>query len=150
VDGRAEKVEFAMVACREEEATMPPSDENYWKTEAGQFIFQSWRYLRAARVLRNSTDWRVELQSPTLHTLAHGIELLCKFPLIGLGRSQLAIKKEYGHDLSLLWLAPENVRLRAAVYPDGRLTIGLGCGFARSCNPISRAWANPLSARALF
>lgn len=96
-------------------------DLGYWETEAGQFIAGSLRYLRAAGILRHSNDWGVELQSPTLHLVAHGIELLCKFPLISLGNTQDSIRRIYGHDLSTLWRLPENSTLRAATYREGGL-----------------------------
>ncbi len=95
--------------------------DDYWKSEAGQFLAGSRRYFRAAHILRTSKDWGVELQSPTLHLIAHGIELLCKFPLISLGNSQESVRRKYGHDVSTLWGLSENAALRATVYHEAHL-----------------------------
>jgi hypothetical protein len=84
-------------------------------TEAGQFIIGAHRYLTAAHFLRFSDealDYGKLLQTPILHLLAHGIELLLKFPLIRAGQSQAEIRKLFGHDLASLWSTDANSRLR--------------------------------------
>lgn len=91
-------------------------------TEAGQFIAQSLRYFRAAGVIRHSTSWGVQMQSPTLHLVAHGIELLLKFPLISWGKTQEEVKKDHGHDLRALWQLHENLNFRTAVYREGEIS----------------------------
>jgi hypothetical protein len=116
-------------------------DDQYWKSEAGQFLSQSWRYFQAARILLYSKQWRLELQSPTLSLVAHGIELLCKFPLISSGKSQDEVKREYGHDLQALWQRPENSRLRAATYKNGRVAWHIALSSGKW--PIEQFTGNP-------
>jgi|SRR6185437_11439983 hypothetical protein len=91
---------------------------NVFATEAGQFLYGAHRYLSAARLLRFSETWQTDPQlihTPTLHLLAHGIELLLKYGLIVHGDSQAVVARRYGHDLALLWAAPANTELRDLV-----------------------------------
>lgn len=91
---------------------------NYFATEPGQLLFGAHRYLTAARLLRFSDTWEadaVSIQTPTLHLLAHGTELLLKFRLLEQGRSQASVAKEFGHDLALLWAADANADVRELV-----------------------------------
>ena len=98
---------------------MTDHEDHFFTTEAGQFIAGAHRYLSAARILTDSDEWKSRgrmLQTPALHMLSHGIELLLKYPLIRLGRDQKSIKNEFGHDLQRLWDASENVSLRSEVF----------------------------------
>ena len=91
---------------------------NYFATEPGQILFNAHRYLTAARLLRFSDTWEqdaVSIQTPTLHLLAHGIELLLKFRLLEQGCSQATVAKNFGHDLAMLWAADANADVRQLV-----------------------------------
>ena len=91
-------------------------DENdFFMTIQGQFVAGAQRYLTAAQVLCDSTEWRTRgrlLQTPALHLLAHGAELLFKYPLIRHGANQDEVRSTYGHDLLKLWSADANEILR--------------------------------------
>lgn len=87
----------------------------YIATEAGQFIVGAHRYISAARFLGFSDETQASgklLQTPILHLLAHGIELLLKFPFISAGRTQGEVRSQFGHNLERLWDAPENSAIR--------------------------------------
>jgi hypothetical protein len=91
---------------------------NVFATEAGQLLYGAHRYLSAARLLRFSETWQTNarlIHTPTLHLLAHGIELLLKYRLTLLGASQAEVAKQYGHDIALLWMDPANADLRDLV-----------------------------------
>lgn len=91
---------------------------NFFETDAGQVAAGAHMYLTAAGLLRDSETWEERptfLQRPTLHLLAHGIELLLKFPLIASGMSPDDVRKTFGHDLRKLWERDENVLIRARV-----------------------------------
>lgn len=84
-----------------------------------QFLTGAFCYIRSAQVLRESEEWEAEgkrLIRPTLHLLAHGLELFLKFPLLVSGKTleELAYKP-YGHNLKYLWEHPDNVVLRDVV-----------------------------------
>jgi hypothetical protein len=103
---------------------MSDPDDHFFMTEAGQFIAGAHRYLSAARVLTDSDEWKNQgrmLQTPALHLLSHGVELLLKYPFIRLGRDQDSVRKEYGHDLVRLWDASENTSLRNEVFSAAAL-----------------------------
>ncbi len=91
------------------------AEVDFWKTDAGQFIAGAHRYISAARVLRFSKEAETEghmLKTPVLHLLAHGMELLFKYPLLRSGASQAQVTKEFGHNLKKLWLDQGNRNLR--------------------------------------
>jgi hypothetical protein len=94
------------------------TSSNYFATESGQILYQAHRYLSAARLLRFSETWETDphlIHTPTLHLLAHGIELLLKFRLLEHGRSQATVAKDFGHDLPMLWAADANADVRKLV-----------------------------------
>jgi hypothetical protein len=91
---------------------------NYFATEAGQFLYGAHRYLTAAGLLRFSETWRDDaalIQTPTLHVLAHGAELLLKYRLLEGVSSQRNVAHQFGHDLHKLWEADHNDELRPFV-----------------------------------
>lgn len=90
-------------------------DVPYFATDAGQFIGGAHRYLSAARVLRYSGEPEPiseMLKAPVLHLVAHGLELLLKYPILRGGEPQAGVTKEFGHDLGKLWLDRRNENLR--------------------------------------
>ena len=92
------------------------SRPNYFETAAGQTIAGAHRYLSAAKLLRYSETWRSQdglLQTPVLHLLGHGVELLLKFPLIAGGMNPSEVRKRFGHRLVDLWENDTNRGLRA-------------------------------------
>lgn len=94
-------------------------DEALWselknKPGLGWFV-EARRYLRAAEVLRASTEYdRGEILTPPLHLLAHGIELLLKANLIA-GGSSANKARLFGHDIWKLWNDERNAALRTDV-----------------------------------
>jgi hypothetical protein len=87
-------------------------------TEGGQILYGAHRYLTAARLLRFSDTWErntVLIHTPTLHLLAHGMELLLKFRLLEQGHSQATVARAFGHDLVKLWSAEANTDVREVV-----------------------------------
>lgn len=91
------------------------TSSTYLATEAGQFLYQAHRFLSAARILRFSDTWETDarlIQTPTLHLVAHGAELLLKLRLLEQGQSQSDIAKKFGHNLAKLWAADANVEMR--------------------------------------
>lgn len=92
--------------------------------DAIQLVAGACCYLEASRALRFSRRWERRggvLLRPTLHLLAHGIELLLKFPLAAAGKSQKQIRDTFGHDLTALWHADANMLLRlSALTSAGR------------------------------
>lgn len=92
--------------------------EHFFETDVGQLAAGAHMYLTAARLLRESETWETRptvLQRPTLHLLAHGIELLLKFPLVAGGMRADDVRKTFGHDLGKLWSRDENEQVRARV-----------------------------------
>jgi hypothetical protein len=89
--------------------------DEFFETPAGQTIAGAHRYLSAARLLRFSEDWGQKLQTPVLHLLAHGVELLLKYPLLASGASPRDVAIKYGHDLVKLWNDRENRFLRPLI-----------------------------------
>lgn len=87
------------------------ADHMNWLTMAN-------RYLIAVNILWTSPGYRPSnaLLSPTLHLLAHGIELLLKANLIGMGHVPKRVGKDFGHHLMLLWRAEQNTELRKETY----------------------------------
>lgn len=84
-----------------------------------QFLTGAFCYIRSAQVLRESEEWEIEgkrLIRPTLHLLAHGLELFLKFPLLVSGKTigELAYKP-FGHNLKFLWEHDANTVLRDVV-----------------------------------
>lgn len=87
----------------------------FFKTPKGQVIAGAHRYLKAAKLLRYSETWAERptiLQTPTLHLLGHGLELLLKFPLMASGIDQADIKRQFGHRLVALWKHDLNEHVR--------------------------------------
>lgn len=90
----------------------------FFHTPEGQVIAGAHRYLTAAKLLRYSETWAERpplLQTPTLHLLGHGIELLLKFPLLQAGIDQAEIRRRFGHKLVDLWEHDLNRHVRALV-----------------------------------
>lgn len=88
---------------------------DFLESESGQILAGAHKYLSAARIVRYSDEWLrgpTLLQTPALHLLAHGIELLLKFPLLQAGVSPEDVRKRYGHDLPRLWNDAHNQATR--------------------------------------
>lgn len=99
-------------------------DELFFETDAGQIISGAHRYIRSAKELRNSDTWNERptfLQTPTLHLLAHGIELLLKYPLLAKGWATDGVRRKFGHDLLGLWNQDENARLRELLLAESNV-----------------------------
>lgn len=99
-------------------------DELFFETDAGQIIAGAHRYISSAKELRKSDTWNERptfLQTPTLHLLAHGIELLLKYPLLTNGWAADGVRKRFGHDLLSLWNQDENARLRKLVLAESNV-----------------------------
>lgn len=91
----------------------------YYDSAEGQLIANSCGYLTAARALRFSETWNEHaplILRPTLHLVAHGVELLLKFPLVRRGATLETIRRDYGHELSKLWTAAEARVVRNLVH----------------------------------
>lgn len=69
-----------------------------------RWLAESKRYLLAAEVLRQSEEYKSGklLVTPTLHLVAHGIELFLKGTLVRGGASDTDVRK-FGHDILALW-----------------------------------------------
>lgn len=94
-----------------------------------QLLTGAFCYIRSAQVLRESEEWEVEGQRlirPTLHLLAHGLELFLKFPLAISGKTleELAYKP-FGHNLKYLWDHDDNAVLRDVVLHQAEISWGL-------------------------
>ena len=92
---------------------MTTLDDGFFETAAGQTIAGAHRYLSAANLLRYSGEWGPKLQTPVLHLLSHGIELLLKYPLLMATASPRDVAIKYGHDLMALWNDDQNQLLRS-------------------------------------
>ncbi|MGZ2422490.1 hypothetical protein ACVIRM_001452 [Rhizobium laguerreae] len=91
---------------------------DFFETPAGQVLAGAHRYLCAAKGLRDSLTWTERaklLQAPTIHLLAHGVELLLKYSLLSSGLSPDDVRKQYGHDLVKLWNHDANKVVRPMV-----------------------------------
>lgn len=90
---------------------------SYWQSEEAQFLTGSLRFLSAARLLTETSEWHGSgiLETPVLHLLCHGVELLLKFPVLRYGRDRGAARK-HGHDLSSLWKSDANTNMRTEVF----------------------------------
>lgn len=101
---------------------MPEANLPYWSTTEGQFIAGAHRYLSASKLLTESPEWKRGrlLQTPTLHLLCHGIELLLKFPLLRSGMGQADVRR-FGHNLLALWKDDANTALRSHVVVAGEV-----------------------------
>lgn len=89
--------------------------EDFLQSDAGQIIAGAHRYISAAKELRYSKTWKKRptlLQTPALNMLAHGIELLLKYPLIAGGMSAEEVRKGFNHDLMKLWQHDDNTAMR--------------------------------------
>lgn len=98
---------------------MCPTAADYFATDEGQLIANAHRYITSARLLLATEEWKTRptlLQTPVLHLLCHGIEVLMKFPLVRAGQSLDAVRRGYGHHLDRLWEADCNCILRDQVY----------------------------------
>ncbi len=96
-------------------------DENFYRTDAGQIVAGAHRYISAAKELRYSKTWEERptfLQTPTLNLLAHGIELLLKYPLIAGGMTTGEVKQAFGHSLMKLWRQEANATMRQLVLDE--------------------------------
>lgn len=90
----------------------------FFETATGQVLAGAHKYLSAAKELRYSKTWMERpqlLQTPTIHLLAHGVELLLKYPLLAAGASSDDVRKRFGHDLVRLWNDDGNEVLRSVV-----------------------------------
>jgi hypothetical protein len=87
-------------------------------TDAGQILAGAHKYLSAAKILADSDVWKERkglLLTPVLNSIAHGTELLLKYPLLASGMSVDDVRKVYGHDIMALWASKENEVLRELV-----------------------------------
>jgi hypothetical protein len=78
-------------------------------------------YLSSAAILRNSDTWDTTpklRQRPALQLLAHGIELLLKYPLLQSGLTERQVGKKFGHDSRALWSHEANADLRNVIMED--------------------------------
>lgn len=93
----------------------------FYETEAGQFIANAYRYLSAAKNLTDPENWLDLHRLPSLHLLAHGIELFLKYPLLRIGLTQTEISRKYGHNLLSLWDAQQNDVTKLCVVASAKL-----------------------------
>lgn len=96
-------------------------DKKFYMTEPGQILAGAQKYISAARLLRHSETWKERptlLQTPTLHLLAQGVELLLKYPLLAGGMSAEKVKDRFGHNLMKLWRHEANSTLRQLVLAE--------------------------------
>ncbi len=56
------------------------------------------------------------MQTPALHTLSQGVELLLKYPHIERGSSPDSVRNTFSHDLRKLWTTPESNELKRALH----------------------------------
>ncbi|MBY5405052.1 hypothetical protein [Rhizobium leguminosarum] len=94
------------------------TEVDFFETQPGQVLAGAHRYLCAAKELRDSLTWTERaklLQAPTIHLLAHGVELLLKYSLLSSGLSPDDVRKQYGHDLVKLWNHDANKVVRPMV-----------------------------------
>ncbi|WP_041344901.1 hypothetical protein [Nitrobacter winogradskyi] len=85
-----------------------------------QFVVRAKQYLYAASILVQSE--RTIIKVPTLHLIAHGIEVLLKAPLVRASGDVEEVRKEFRHDIQKLWLADCNAEIRAKVFRIASLT----------------------------
>ena len=88
---------------------------DFFESEPGQILAGAHRYLTAAELLRSSDTWAKRstlLQTPVLHLLGHGIELLLKFALFADGMNATDVKRGFGHKLIELWSHDLNLHIR--------------------------------------
>jgi hypothetical protein len=96
-------------------------NEKFYQTDAGQIVAGAHRYISAAKELRYSKTWEERptfLQTPTLNLLAHGIELLLKYPLIASGMTTDEVKHAFGHGIMKLWRQEANATMRQLVLDE--------------------------------
>jgi hypothetical protein len=81
-----------------------------------KWLAESKRYLLAAEVLRKSDEYKRNglLITPTLHLIAHGIELFLKASLIKGGASENDARK-FSHNIMGLWEDSRNEETRSDV-----------------------------------
>lgn len=94
--------------------------ESVWSEMAAQpefgWLAEAKRFLLAGEVLRRSNDYQNGklLITPTLHVIAHGIELFLKGSLIRSGATDAEARK-FGHDIRALWKDDGNVTTRGDI-----------------------------------
>jgi hypothetical protein len=81
-----------------------------------RWLAEAKRFLLAGEVLRQSDEYQRGslLITPTLHVLAHGIELFLKATLIRHGATQAEARK-FGHDIFALWNDSRNGPTRSDI-----------------------------------
>ncbi len=94
----------------------------FWRTDGGKALAAAQGYLQAASIIRCSEQWLIHplpLARPTLHLVAHGLELFLKFPHLASGKGRKAVAREYGHDILKLWGDPVAGSVRLACLAAG-------------------------------
>ncbi|MDF1834052.1 MAG: hypothetical protein P1U62_04095 [Alteraurantiacibacter sp. bin_em_oilr2.035] len=92
-------------------------DESSWREIENKpgfdWYIEARRYLHAAEVLRESAEYQW-VNTPTLHLLAHGSELLLKANLIASGCA-VEVAKTFCHNIWELWQDDRSASLRAEI-----------------------------------
>lgn len=99
----------------DEQASDVPSP-NMENRPGFRWLAEAKRYLLAAEVLRQSDEYKRGrlLVTPTLHVVAHGVELFLKGTLARSGVSDSDVRK-FGHDILALWNHDLNATTRAEI-----------------------------------
>jgi hypothetical protein len=96
--------------------------DDFFQTDHCKLLAAAKRFLYSADVLRRSEDYKSNriLFTPTLHLIAHGIEVLLKANLVGSGLHLSDLRSQYGHDICALWNHNGNWLLRRQVFSEAR------------------------------
>ena len=91
-------------------------DEDVWSAIAADWLAEAQRFLLAGEVLRQSDEYKrcKLLVTPTLHVVAHGIELFLKAGVIRNGATEVEARK-FGHDILALWNDVRNQTTRTDI-----------------------------------
>ncbi|PYB77677.1 hypothetical protein [Rhizobium wuzhouense] len=96
--------------------------DEFWRTDGGKTLAAAQGYLQAASIVRCSEQWLVPpvpLARPTLHLVAHALELFLKYPHLASGVPRKVVTRDYGHDLSKLWADPKAEKVKLACWAAG-------------------------------
>ncbi|HSF91769.1 MAG TPA: hypothetical protein VLA51_06150 [Paracoccaceae bacterium] len=75
--------------------------------KAYQLICRASGFFAAAQIIVDSGNNNAELRAPVAHLIAHGCEILMKHILVIGGLDIKAVGKFFGHEIKLLWEAPD-------------------------------------------